>query len=440
MEFIKESKKTAIHGEYDVIVVGGGIAGVSAALAAARNNAKVLLLEKTTVLGGLATAGHVIWYLPLCDGMGRKVFGGIPEELLYASIKYGYNDLPPQWHGKHESSQQNHMGSNSPAGPWELNTTDRYKTIFNGPAFVMALDELIKEAGIDLLLDTVFCDVHMEEGCLKAVIIENKSGRQAYLCKAAVDASGDADLLYRCGAECIEQDNHITYWAYVQTNNDEKSISPNFVKLYTMGNYCGSDLPPGLPRFLGTDGRHVTDFLLKGREMTLEKMKKDPSLVFSSFPSQAQFRTTRRLRGDSTFKTADAGKHFSDSIGCLSIWNVAEPVYEVPFGCLKTHLVKNVFAAGRIISAANGQAWEIIRPIPQCAMTGQAGGSAAAIYAKKGKTEINDLQLMLKKDGVMLTMNEKMEKQSLSWLAKWEKDDDPWFKDKEEGKIHQLRR
>ena len=97
MEFITEVKQTAVCDEYDVIVVGGGVAGVSAALSAARNGAKVLLIEKTTVLGGLATAGLVILYFPLDDGCGHKVIGGVSEELLHASIKYGYDNLPAAW-------------------------------------------------------------------------------------------------------------------------------------------------------------------------------------------------------------------------------------------------------------------------------------------------------------------------------------------------------
>ena len=420
MEYIQETKKTGVHGAYDVVVVGGGIAGTAAALAAVRNGAKVLLVEKMTVLGGLATAGLVVWYLPLCDGMGHKVISGISEELLYVSIKYGYNDLPGEWRG----------------GPWEADTKKRYRTVFNAPAFVMALDELIKEEKIDILLDTVFCDTVMEDGRCTAVIVENKSGRQAYRCKAVVDASGDADVLYRSGADCVEQDNHLTHWAYCQSDT---SRSPNpgespskAVKVLAIGNYCGSDLPPGLPQYRGTSVNDVTSFLIESRKMALDRIKEDPSLVFTSFPSQAQFRTTRRIKGDHTLRTEDAGRHFADSIGCTGVWNVPGPVYEIPFGSLSAKPIKNIFAAGRIISAANGQGWEIIRPIPACAATGQAAGSAAAICARGSGVPIAELQAMLKKDGVMLTMGEKLAAQSKLWLEGWRKSDDQWFKDTNE--------
>ncbi|MCL2121737.1 MAG: FAD-dependent oxidoreductase [Clostridiales bacterium] len=419
MDYIKETRETGVCGAYDVIVVGGGVAGAAAALAAARNNSTVLLIEKTTVLGGLATAGLVIVYLPLCDGRGHKVISGISEELLYVSIQYGYDNLPEIWRG----------------GPWSVETKERYRTVFNAPAFVMALDELMREAKVDVLLDTVFCDVEMKDGCCQAVIVENKSGRQAYRCKAVVDASGDADVLYQAGAECVEQTNHLTYWAYYQSDSDKRAFplggaGSKYIKVMAIGNYNGSDISPELPRFKGTDARAVTEFLVRSRGMALERMREDPGLSFSSFPSQAQFRTTRRIKGEHTLRTEDAGRHFHDSIGCTGIWNIPEPVYEIPFGTLISKQVKNVFASGRIISSANGHGWEITRPIPACALTGQAAGSAAAIYASGGaEVSISQLQAMLKKDGVLLNMGEDLVSQSERWLEAWRKNEDPWVKD-----------
>jgi len=425
MDYIRESKETAVCGSYDVIVVGGGVAGVSAALAAARSKTKVLLVEKTTVLGGLATAGHVVVYLPLCDGAGHKVISGISEELLHASIKYGYDTLPDEWRDK----------------PWKVSTGSRYQTIFNASAFAMALDELILDAKVDLLLDTVFSDVVMEADLCKAVIVENKSGREAYRCKAVVDASGDADVFYKAGAPCIEQDNHLTYWAYCMSDNIDKIFGPtgpppNNVKIMAIGNFRGSDISPDLPRYRGTDVRHVTDFLLKGREMARARLQSDSSLVLTSFPSQAQFRTTRRLRGNHTLRTEDAGKHFSDSIGCTGIWNIPEPVYEIPFRSLITESITNVFASGRIISSANGHGWEITRPIPACALTGQAAGSAAALFASScGGVLVDELQTMLRKDSIMLSMSDIMVSQSEQWLERWREQEDSFFKDEPDRKL-----
>ena len=87
MDFIMENRRTAITAECDVLVAGGGIAGISAALAAARAGAKVTLLERGFMLGGLATAGLVTIYLPLDDGMGHQVSYGIVEELLRLALQ-----------------------------------------------------------------------------------------------------------------------------------------------------------------------------------------------------------------------------------------------------------------------------------------------------------------------------------------------------------------
>ena len=82
--------------QYDVAVCGGGFAGISAALAAAREGKSVVLFEKEYMLGGLGTAGLVTIYLPLCDGYGHQVSFGIAEELLKLSITYGAEDKYPE--------------------------------------------------------------------------------------------------------------------------------------------------------------------------------------------------------------------------------------------------------------------------------------------------------------------------------------------------------
>ena len=86
---LHESIKTPIIDSYDVAVCGGGFAGISAALASARLGKKTVLFEREFILGGLATAGLVTIYLPLCDGMGRQVSFGIAEELFHLSISMG---------------------------------------------------------------------------------------------------------------------------------------------------------------------------------------------------------------------------------------------------------------------------------------------------------------------------------------------------------------
>jgi hypothetical protein len=395
-KYITENLTTEVCGAYDVVVAGGGVAGVAAALAAARHGAKTLLLEKQVVLGGLATAGHIVTFLPLCDGMGNKVIGGIAEELLWESIRYGGGNLPPEWESK----------------PGRIVTSKRYMTEFNAPAFVLALDRMIGEAGVDLLLDTVFCAPVMEKGRCKAVIVENKSGRQAYLCRAVVDATGDADVLARVGAPCAVQDNMLTYWAYCLTEDSlhtslTRQSLKDLLKLFFIGDHRGGGLPEGSPKYHGTDVRQITEYLLKCRELAFNELigRGMDKLVFTSFPSMAQFRTTRRLEGEYVLGSANMYEHFEDSIGCVGDWRQAGPVYEIPYRALYSSKVTNVFAAGRNISSAR-EAWEITRVIPVVASTGQAAGTAAALISEcscaAGEVNIQRLQQILAEDGVLV--------------------------------------
>ena len=91
----------------EVAVAGGGIAGVAAAVQAARCGKKTVLIEKSVYCGGLATGGLIYIYLPLCDGNGRQVTFGIAEELLRRSMKYGPGDVPSAWRLGKEAGERN---------------------------------------------------------------------------------------------------------------------------------------------------------------------------------------------------------------------------------------------------------------------------------------------------------------------------------------------
>ena len=134
----------AFRKEYDVVVAGGGVAGVAAAVAAARRGHRTVLVEKQILLGGLATSGLIFIYLPLCDGRGRQVSFGLAEELLHRSLKYSPCDLPPEWGGPKD-------------GFVGFQAERRYQAIFSPAGFTLALDEILKEAGVELLLDTLVC-------------------------------------------------------------------------------------------------------------------------------------------------------------------------------------------------------------------------------------------------------------------------------------------
>ena len=118
----------------DVVVAGGGVAGIAAAVAAARSGASVLLLERTCTPGGLATAGNVAIYLPICDGRGRQVLGGLAEELLRLSVADLRREVPAAGFFREPAAWRDPA-----ATPGERAKSGRFQTGFDPAAFSLAL-------------------------------------------------------------------------------------------------------------------------------------------------------------------------------------------------------------------------------------------------------------------------------------------------------------
>ena len=118
---------------YDVAVVGGGIAGVAAAVQAARSGQKTVLIEKNILLGGLATSGLVYIYLPICDGNSHQTSYGITEELLRNSITLGPGDIPEEWPEVHNAPERQQKRCRSGA----LCTSDHSSGISPGPSVML---------------------------------------------------------------------------------------------------------------------------------------------------------------------------------------------------------------------------------------------------------------------------------------------------------------
>jgi hypothetical protein len=370
----RESFDTPVKGSYDVIVAGGGVAGVAAAVAAARAGARALLVEKSVMLGGLSTLGLIAWYEPLCDGRGRKVMGAMAEELLHLSIRYGYDTLPAHWRDKPARAEG-----------------ERYHTSFNPCAFVVALDEWVRGAGVDLLFDCPAVRPLTEGRRCRGVVVEHKGGRAAFEAAMVVDATGDAELLAKAGAACTLGQNWLTYTAYRSTLEGMKAAVDAGdvrlgVRLHQWGStWQGKGHPAGAARRVGVDAEDVTAFVLEGRAIVRAELaagdKKRSAVV--AIPAMPQFRTIRRIVGLRRLGAGDEGKPFADSIACVSDFSRSGPLYEVPYGTLVPDAFDNMLTAGRSIDA-EGHAWEVTRVIPPAVLTGQAAGTAAAMAVAAG--------------------------------------------------------
>ncbi len=387
--YIEENRrKTPVVGEYDVAVIGGGIAGVAASVAAAREGVSVCLIEKENALGGLATLGLVVIYLPLCDGRGHQVIAGLGEELLKLSLRYGPGELPSCWADRKDMEKRKRQ---------------RYRVTFNPASFILSIEEFILKNGVELMYDSRFCDIHMDASDrIDTVIIENKSGRCSVRCTVAIDASGDADVAYKAGEKTVSLNtNRRSAWFFSYDGKD-KRLHPLHDPLY-------SDLPEGAETFAGDNWMDVTRMNIESRRMILHKLKEDDSLEKGLYPlmlpSIPQLRMTRRLRSKFELDEGDSFKPFPDTVGLTGDWRRAGPVFAVPYRCLFGTRVSNLLTAGRCISVTNAM-WDIARAIPACAVSGQGAGVASAVAVQKGISvgdiESAELQKKLRKQGVIL--------------------------------------
>ncbi len=406
MEHIDERLSTPVVDSADVIVVGGGIAGVAASVAAARQGADVMILEKTALFGGLATNGLISWYEPLCDGKGTQLMYGLPEELLRLSIRYGPDTLPDIWKDRSVPVDK------SLVSPFKKDPVGgRYATHFSPTMFQLALDEFLLEERVRIRLCMSGVKPVMAGQYCRGVITESLSGREAYLARAVVDATGDASILSRAGVPCAEGKNFFTFIAQEMSLDRDGDILSRR-KWHAIGaDLYGNGQPEDILLMSGTTVREETGYLLKGRSLLLDEIRgRDRSAHdITALPAQAQFRTSRRLDGGRTLREEDDHRHCESSVALLCDFDRPGAWYELPFECLYHPGFDNLLAAGRMIST-EGWAWDAARIIPGCAASGEAAGTAAALAVRSGKplreVEISSLQKALREGGVRLHREE----------------------------------
>lgn len=391
---INEQIKTEVKGEYDVAVCGGGFAGISAALAAARQGSKVVIFEKQYMLGGLGTAGIVTIYLPLCDGYGRQVSFGISEELLRLSILHGAEDKYPENWLENKGTR--------------TETDKRFEVQYNPQLFAVLAEKLLLDEGVNILYGTYAVGVNVSDNKIKHIITENKSGRLAYQVKAVVDATGDCDIAHFSGAptEKFNQGNVLAAWYYSVGNNGYKLNMVGFADIPDEEKTVENSVKPLIAtRFSGLDGNELSEQMCMSHQSTyadfLKKREQDNSVLPVTIATTPQIRMTRRIIGEYELSHLEMHKYFEDSIGMVSNWKKRGPVYEVPFRTLYNSKVKNLICAGRCTSV-NETMWDIMRVIPCCTVTGQAAGTAAAITDDFSNIDIKELQEKLVANGVVL--------------------------------------
>ena len=355
---------------YDVVVCGAGIAGVAAAVAAARQGAKTVIIEKQCLLGGLATSGLIYIYLPLCDGYGKQLTYGLAEEMLKRCVEYGPFDVPEQWGGPK---------GGYPGCPEAKK--NRYACCFSPAGFTLTLDKMLEEAGVDLWLDTLISDVYKNDNRIVAVDVINSSGKIRINGKCFIDSTGSAQVAKLAGAKVISEDNYITPWIL------EMASDPSFfhfteslhIRAFGKTNEEYAIKPP-------YDGKCITDFVRQTwkqmrnhyDKFTTEERKQNYPV---HLPAMPQLRKIAYIDAVYNISENDYGKHFEHTIGTAGNWYHPDAGWKAPYEALIPKELDGLLAAGRCIGAS-GYAWEIFRVIPAAALTGEAAGIAAALCAE----------------------------------------------------------
>lgn len=386
----------------DVLVCGGGIAGIAAAAAAARNGARVALLEREYALGGLATLGLITIYLPICDGLGHQAEYGIVEELLRLAIRHGAEkDNTKLFFEEHTEEERKN-------GP-------RLTAQFNPEFFALEAEKLLLDLGVNIQYGTLVCGVSMKEGNkVDAVIVENKSERCAVRCKTVVDATGDAYVIKYANANhaFYGGDNGLASWYYYLSNGQINlrmyGLSDVMPGKNQSSNSDDNEMDmviAGSRRYHGLDGLELSAMVTDGHQHMLSDMLRhkaeDPNFVPTTMSTIPLLRMTRRLVGEYEMDDTEIRVTIPDSVGTFCDWRKRGPMYELPFRCLYSASVPNLLAAGRNISVTDDM-WDITRVIPVCAVSGEAAGTAAAMGDDFTKLDVSILQEKLVKQGVRL--------------------------------------
>ncbi len=401
-----------------VLVAGGGPAGLAAAVASARRGCDTVLIERYGFLGGMATTGLVNPFM-MGDPSPEPLVGGVFQEML---------------------DRLSSKGACSCEG-----TPNAWGVTFDSEAFKAVADEICTDAGVKVRLHTLLTEANIKAGRVTSVISQSKSGRESWRARIFIDATGDADLAHLCGVPCdvgretdgLTQPMTLNF-RMADVDIERMPPRPEINRLFDAAKAQGRvncpredvllfrTLRPDVVHFnttrvTGCSGLSAADLTtaeIEARRQTQELVRfliSDVSGFEQAYlqqtAAQIGIRETRRIRGEYTLTADDVltARKFPDGIARSSYpIDIHSPTgagtvlrgvpagdhYEIPYRCLIPVGVANLLVAGRCVSATH-EAQASLRVMPQCFAMGEAAGVAAAMAIRQSllPREIDTMKL-----------------------------------------------
>ncbi|MDD4143437.1 MAG: FAD-dependent oxidoreductase [Prolixibacteraceae bacterium] len=395
------AREIPILAETDVLVIGGGPAGVAAAIAASRTGAETYLVERYNHLGGLWTGGLV---LPLLSTHA------VDKQKNTRQVIYGV--------GGEMAKRLSDMGM----------TIQEVNPVIDPEAGKYVLDEMVRESGVKMLFHTWGSQVIMDGNAIKGVFVESKSGRMAVLAKVVVDCTGDGDLFHLAGDSYDIMKYKIGLVHRLGNVDRINTNAPGYKKMpigkptpipsVNWVNMAGNDGQDGL------DVVNLSDLQLEYRRIiweNFEEIRKVPGyeqVFLLDTASQLGVRMSRILDGEYKLTLEDTMtfKNFDDVIGISGAWTTMlyngkrvspaeRPMWQIPYRSLVPKKTENLLVAGRCFCFEE-KLVEDTRIIGTCLVTGHGAGAAAGLAVKEReqvrKLDTSKLKQLLKDQGAWL--------------------------------------
>ncbi|GAA2346882.1 FAD-dependent oxidoreductase [Streptomyces violaceusniger] len=393
----------------DVVVVGGGPAGVSAAVAAARAGAEVTLLERYAALGGLASGGMVLVLDDMCNADEITVTGVVDEYVeRMAAMDLAVYPPPEERVSSPEAwakwSRWGAFDFHSHASPKPI----CYAVAFDPDGWKRVSNDLVRESGVHLRLHSWFSRPVVQDGAIKGVVCETKAGPQAVLGDVVIDTSGDIDVASRAGAPFTEGRYIVTLVSRLggvdtdtaqrfETENPREFRAVNRKIKRMLGGawdlwWLKTPVPgvvwcncPHLTGYDGADPTSLTEAEFDARarmgavvEYARQYLPGFENCYLLDVAEQMGVRQTRLLDGEYVVTKDDivSRRHFPDTVA-------RGRDYYYPYRSFVPRSVDQLLVAGRHYSATP-DAQRMSREIPPCMAMGQATGIAASIAADRG--------------------------------------------------------